>query len=92
VIDMVETRFRDHPGLDRPILICLSHANKPYPLCEFHFQSLAEFGEYQDAMWQGAEELNHSRLIFNAERASAKSARSGSDGNRGIRTWMCFSK
>ena len=61
-MEMVEARFGDHPGsleqFDLPV--CRNDALKY--LDDFIEHRLADFGQYQDAMWTGEKFLYHSRL------------------------------
>lgn len=62
VIAMVEERFATHPGSTDQFDLPVTRADALVALKHFITQRLPKFGDFQDAMWQGAEELNHSRL------------------------------
>ncbi|MBN8604425.1 MAG: cryptochrome/photolyase family protein [Planctomycetes bacterium] len=62
VIDMVESRFHNHPGTTVDFDLPVTRAEALAALRDFIAHRLPKFGEFQDAMWLGAEELNHSRL------------------------------
>lgn len=65
VIEMVESRFGDHPGpddlrdaFDFPV----THDRARLLLRDFIKHRLPDFGRYEDAMWAGEDFLYHSRL------------------------------
>ena len=62
VIDLVNTRFADHPGslanFDWPV----TPADARAALDDFLAHRLANFGQYQDAIWTGEPWLFHARL------------------------------
>ena len=62
VLSLVEQRFPDAPGtldaFDEPV----TREDALHALDDFISNRLREFGTYQDAMWEGASTLNHSRL------------------------------
>lgn len=62
VIDLVETRFPDHPGalphFDWPVTRSQAQA----ALDDFIAHRLPEFGRYQDAMWTDEPWLYHARI------------------------------
>lgn len=62
VIAMVETRFKNHPGETATFDLPVTREQALSALRDFIGHRLPNFGEFQDAMWLGAEELNHSRL------------------------------
>lgn len=62
VIDMVESRFAKHPGQTSSFDLPVNRKQALQALRDFILHRLPSFGEFQDAMWNGAEELNHSRL------------------------------
>lgn len=62
VIAMVESRFQQHPGGTAKFDLPVTRQQALEALRDFIKHRLSKFGEFQDAMWQGAEELNHSRL------------------------------
>lgn len=58
----VETHFADHPGAVNLSLLPITPAEAQEQLEEFIQRRLPAFGDYQDAMWTGADYLYHSRL------------------------------
>ena len=62
IIAMVETRFKQHPGETSKFDLPVTRQQALVALQDFITHRLSKFGEFQDAMWLGAEELNHSRL------------------------------
>ena len=62
IIDLVNSRFRDHPGslsdFDWPVTLFQART----ALSDFIVNRLPDFGDYQDAMWTGQPWLYHSRL------------------------------
>jgi len=68
VIALVESRFADHPGhlthFDYPV----TAAEARLALADFIKHRLANFGDFQDAMWTNTTFLNHARLsaVLNA--------------------------
>lgn len=62
VIDMVASRFADHPGeagdFDQPV----TPADAQAALADFIDHRLAQFGTWQDAIWTGEPLLYHARL------------------------------
>jgi deoxyribodipyrimidine photolyase-related protein len=63
VIDLVNTRFADHPGVVSGTFGWpVTREQALQCLHEFVTQRLALFGRYQDAMWQGEAWLFHSHL------------------------------
>ncbi|MEO0530165.1 MAG: cryptochrome/photolyase family protein [Planctomycetota bacterium] len=62
VIELVNDRFTDHPGslddFDWPVTV----GDARRALTDFVKHRLANFGEYQDAIWEGEPWLYHSRL------------------------------
>ena len=62
VVDLVNTRFADHPGsvddFDWPV----TPADARAALDDFLTHRLANFGRYQDAIWTGEPWLYHARL------------------------------
>jgi deoxyribodipyrimidine photolyase-related protein len=62
VIDMVSKRFAKHPGSTEAFDLPVTRTDALRALKAFIKDRLSKFGDYQDAMWEGAEELNHSRL------------------------------
>lgn len=62
VLDEVNRRFADHPGdlaaFDWPVTAAQARG----ALADFIAHRLADFGRYQDALWEGEPWLYHSRL------------------------------
>lgn len=62
VATAVERHFADHPGAIDLSLLPITPAEAEEQLQEFVERRLPAFGDYQDAMWTGADYLYHSRL------------------------------
>lgn len=62
VIDLVEERFGSHPGRLADFDWPLTTADARLALSDFIDHRLADFGDYQDAMWTREPWLFHSRL------------------------------
>ena len=62
VIDMVETRFSDHPGSLTSFNLPVTQDQAAQALEHFITYCLADFGRWQDAIWQGQHLLYHSQL------------------------------
>ena len=62
VLDLVRTRFADHPGALDDFDWPLTPAQADEALEDFIAHRLPLFGKYQDAMWAGEPWLYHSRL------------------------------
>ncbi len=62
VLKMVDTRFAKHPGTIDDFDLPVTREDALKALKRFITERLSRFGDYQDAMWEGANELNHSRL------------------------------
>lgn len=62
VINLVETRFPDHPGSLRTFDWAVTPEQAEQALDDFIENRLPLFGPYQDAMWTGEPYLYHSRL------------------------------
>lgn len=62
VIDMVNSRFTDHPGSADSFDLPVNREQALQYLDDFVEHRLADFGTFQDAMWNGEAELYHSRL------------------------------
>ncbi|GAB5548038.1 MAG: cryptochrome/photolyase family protein [Sandaracinaceae bacterium] len=64
VLEMVRVRFREHPGSLEHFDLPVTRKQARAALRDFVRHRLARFGEFQDAMWEGARFLWHSRLSF----------------------------
>ena len=62
VIDMVERRFAQHPGLLTHFDWPVTEEQAEQALHDFIDHRLVQFGQYQDAMWTDQPYLYHSRL------------------------------
>ncbi|MGI9470527.1 MAG: cryptochrome/photolyase family protein [Rubripirellula sp.] len=62
VIKMVQARFADHPGQADRFDLPVTRQQALEYLADFVSHRLANFGKYQDAMWEGETFLYHSRL------------------------------
>ena len=62
VIDLVNTRFADHPGSLERFAWPVTRAQALQALATFVAERLPNFGRYQDAMWPGEPWLYHSLL------------------------------
>lgn len=62
VIDMVAERFPDAPGSLDGFAEPVTRADALVALDDFITHRLCDFGSFQDAMWEGASTLYHSRL------------------------------
>ena len=62
VIELVESRFSDHPGKTEGFNLPVTRVEALQMLDDFVVHRLPSFGTYQDAMWSGEEFLYHSRL------------------------------
>lgn len=62
VIEMVEKRFKDHPGTTDHFDLPVTRQQALSLLRDFIEHRLRNFGAYQDAMWEGEPFLYHSRL------------------------------
>jgi deoxyribodipyrimidine photolyase-related protein len=62
VIEMVNSRFESHPGTTEHFDLPVTREAATELLDDFLDHRLERFGEFQDAMWQGADEMFHSRL------------------------------
>lgn len=62
VLALVNERFADHPGSLEDFDWPVTAAQARLALEDFITHRLADFGRYQDAMWQGEPWLYHSRL------------------------------
>jgi deoxyribodipyrimidine photolyase-related protein len=62
VIDLINTRFADHPGTLDHFDWPLTAAQAKQALDDFIAHRLPLFGRYQDAIWSGEPWLYHSRL------------------------------
>ena len=62
VMAMVESRFADHPGSCEQFDLPVTREQALEALEDFIQERLAKFGQYQDAIWLGTDELYHSRL------------------------------
>lgn len=62
VVEMVETRFADHPGSLAHFDLPTTHEQAMAGLRDFLEHRLPRFGTYEDAMWGGEPFLYHSRL------------------------------
>ncbi|HJL15985.1 MAG TPA: cryptochrome/photolyase family protein [Sandaracinaceae bacterium LLY-WYZ-13_1] len=64
VVAMVRARFAEHPGSLERFDLPVTRAQARAALRDFVTHRLSRFGTYQDAMWEGARFLYHSRLSF----------------------------
>ncbi|MFK7991587.1 MAG: cryptochrome/photolyase family protein [Sandaracinaceae bacterium] len=64
VIALVERRYASHPGSLAHFDLPVTRADALRALDDFITHRLSRFGETQDAMWEGASFLFHSRLSF----------------------------
>lgn len=64
VLELVEQRFADHPGSLEHFQLPVTRREARAALRDFVAHRLADFGRYEDAMWQGEPYLYHSRLSF----------------------------
>lgn len=62
VIQMVNSRFADHPGSCEEFAYPVTTEQAKQSLKDFISNRLPKFGDYQDAMWTDTEFLNHSRI------------------------------
>lgn len=62
VIEMVQSRFADHPGKVDDFNLPVTREQALIALDDFIDHRLAMFGDYQDAMWNDEMFLYHSRL------------------------------
>jgi deoxyribodipyrimidine photolyase-related protein len=62
VMQMVSKRFPDHPGSLEGFDLPVTRDEALLYLQDFVEHRLASFGDFQDAMWEGAHFLYHSRL------------------------------
>jgi deoxyribodipyrimidine photolyase-related protein len=62
VIEMVNSRFTDHPGSADAFDLPVTRDQALEYLRDFIEHRLADFGKFQDAMWHGSGALYHSRL------------------------------
>ena len=62
VIELVEKMFPNHPGSLASFELPVTHAQAEIALNDFLAFRLAEFGDYQDAMWTDEPFLHHSRI------------------------------
>ena len=62
VIQLIETRFRDHPGKVESFDLPVTRHDALQLLEDFVVHRLPSFGTYQDAMWSDERFLYHSRL------------------------------
>ncbi|MCA9437640.1 MAG: cryptochrome/photolyase family protein, partial [Candidatus Omnitrophica bacterium] len=62
VMEMVESRFGDHPGNLEYFNLPVTRKQSLYLLRHFTDNCLKHFGKYQDALWTGEPFLYHSRL------------------------------
>ena len=62
VLDLVERRFSDHPGVLRPFWFAVTEAQADAAMQHFLAEALPRFGDTQDAMLAGEPFLNHSVL------------------------------
>jgi len=67
VLELVETRWPDHPGSLDDFAEALTPEHARDALEDFIEHRLPTFGTYQDALWEGTDFLYHSRLsvVFN---------------------------
>lgn len=64
VIELVETRYADHPGLLEHFDLAVTREQALALLDDFITTKLTKFGDHQDAMWTNQPFLFHSRLSF----------------------------
>ena len=64
VIDLVEDRFRDHPGTLEDFDLPVTRKDAQKALKDFIKNRLAAFGKHEDAMWTEETFHAHSRLSF----------------------------
>lgn len=62
VIDMVDTRYADHPGSTAGFDMPVTHTEARTALDDFIANRLANFGPWQDALWTDMQFAYHSRL------------------------------
>ncbi len=62
IIDLVNTRFADHPGALENFAWPVNRGQALQSLELFIEQRLPQFGQHQDAMWQGEAWLYHSHI------------------------------
>lgn len=62
VIDLVASRFADHPGSLEHFDLPVTHGEAMTAVRDFIEHRLPEFGTHEDAMWTGEPFLYHSRL------------------------------
>lgn len=76
VLDIVAARFGDSPGTLDGFAEPVTRADALAALEDFIDGRLCEFGMYQDAMWEGASTLYHSRLsaVMNLKLLSPREA------------------
>ncbi|PQO38007.1 cryptochrome/photolyase family protein [Blastopirellula marina] len=62
VINLVEARYRDHPGKAEDFDLPVTPGQAQRMLADFVRKHLSDFGRYEDAMWTDEPFLHHSRL------------------------------
>ncbi|MCA9777927.1 MAG: cryptochrome/photolyase family protein [Candidatus Eremiobacteraeota bacterium] len=62
VMEIVETRYSDHPGAVEDFALPVTRKQSLQLLDDFIKHRLTNFGDFQDAMWEGEFFLYHSRL------------------------------
>lgn len=62
VLELVENRWPDHPGSLDAFAEAVTREHAEAALHDFIENRLPTFGTYQDALWEGADFLYHSRL------------------------------